>query len=144
MLVVLIDLPAMSSDPASSKSFVGLWEAKRYFGPEIRGTLTLVSRKSDWWAEIAGHSVKATVDKGKISFRIPGNRGEFKGRIEKNGAEIKGHWIQPQITTKGTVFASPVQFQSAARNRWRAEVVPLEDLWGDTIRLVPFGTPFLS
>lgn len=125
VVVVLFDLRAMSSDPGAPKSLAGLWEARRNFGPEVRGTLTLTRSGGIWRVEISGRETIASAEKGNISFKLPGDVGSFQGRINRN--EIHGHWIQPPLMHNGLRFASPVKLTEQGKDRWRGEVIPLED-----------------
>ena len=133
VLVVLLSLtPLGLSSPAASNpaaDLIGVWEAKRNFGPEVRGTLTITQSAGSWRAEIAGFAVSATMEANLISFEIPGARGEFRGRLKSDGGQIIGHWIQPARVSgfRGARRASPVALKSYGKDRWRGEVIPLED-----------------
>lgn len=113
------------SGPASE--LIGMWKATRYMGPEIRGTLTLINHNGEWTAEIAGYSSHVQIDEGEITFELSGSRGEFRGRIDADASRITGHWIQPGIIFLRNRFATPVYLQRNGPNRWRGEVVPLEN-----------------
>jgi hypothetical protein len=41
--------------------------------------------------------------------------------------EIRGHWIQPATVSGGLRYASPITLKSSGKDRWRGEVVALED-----------------
>ncbi len=125
LMLLGVGSPGALSNPATE--LIGLWEAKRDFGPEVRGTLTLMRRDAGWEAEIAGHTVSAREQGGSIGFEIAGGRGEFHGRMEPKSHEIKGHWIQPPTVNSGAKHASPVALKPYGKNRWHGEVVPLED-----------------
>ena len=127
LLSAMLVLPTHAEVPVSAGELAGLWGAKRNFGPEVRGTLTLLKRDGNWSAEIAGHSVSARVADGEITFEIPGGRGAFRGRLEKSGGPIEGHWTQPPIMHNGLAHASPVALEPDGKDRWRGEVVPLDD-----------------
>jgi CubicO group peptidase (beta-lactamase class C family) len=124
---IIVLLAADFATPDQVHELAGLWEAKRKFGPEIHGALTLSREGEKWFGQIANYSVRADVKEGQISFQIPGNRGSFTGRIGPLSESIAGHWIQPPITHNGLAFASPVLLKQVANNQWRGDVVPLED-----------------
>ena len=125
VLFLTLPMPAASS-PGEPTDLVGVWEAQRRFGPEVRGMLTL-SRDGDLWtAEIGSHRLSATTDGCWISFELPGDRGSFRGCLE-TGGPIVGHWTQPRTRHAGMRSASPVVLELVGRQRWRGEVVPFED-----------------
>jgi CubicO group peptidase (beta-lactamase class C family) len=109
----------------SAKELIGLWEAKRRFGPDIRGTLLIRQTGGRWWAEIAGHSAPAHLAGDAIKFELPDGKGSFKGRIEARRLKIVGHWIQP-ATDEGGPFASPVTLAKAGRDVWQGSVLPID------------------
>ena len=107
-----------------SPDFVGLWEAKRHFGPEVRGTLVLVPREGGLVADIGGYSVPVKVNGRDHAFELPGNLGSFRGRVSPSGQEIFGFWTQPPSAISG-IFGSQVTLRRD-RDTWRGEVTPLE------------------
>jgi CubicO group peptidase (beta-lactamase class C family) len=114
---LLIALAVAAADPG------GLWAAKRSFGQELRGSLTLERSGPTWTAEIAGRTAPVRLDSGRLSFEVPG--GSFRGRLE--GARLSGHWIQPATVVYGSSYATPVLFERRGAHRWRGTVAPLED-----------------
>ena len=71
--------PPESTGPA--QELTGLWEAKRRFGPDIRGSLRIRASANGWRAEIAGRSTVAKVTGDAIAFELPDGNGEFRGRF---------------------------------------------------------------
>jgi CubicO group peptidase (beta-lactamase class C family) len=116
-----------NAQPNSAQELAGLWEAKRHFGPEVRGTLIVEHGAGAWRAEIAGRSAPVKVTDGVITFELPDGRGSFRGRFAARRTEIVGHWIQPATIAAGTRYASPVVLMPAGREVWRGEVRPLDD-----------------
>ena len=104
---------------------VGLWEAKRHFDPEVRGTLTLVPRAGGVAADIAGFSVPVKVAGSSYAFELPGALGSFRGKANASGQEIRGFWIQPPSATSGMPSATPLTLRRAG-DSWRGEATPLE------------------
>lgn len=99
----------------------GLWYAKRWFGPEIRGQLIIERSSNGLRADIAGRQAPVTQAGQELTFELAGNQGRFNGRFEGSGL-IRGHWIRP-----GWVSASPVVLRAAGRNRWLGSVDPGQD-----------------
>jgi CubicO group peptidase (beta-lactamase class C family) len=121
----MFNAASYDSDPASE--LIGLWKATRYLGPDIRGTLTLTHSNGDWTADIAGYSTDVQINKSEITFKLSGNRGEFRGRIDSGDSQITGHWIQPELIFLRNRYATPVYLLQDGPNRWRGEVIPLEN-----------------
>jgi CubicO group peptidase (beta-lactamase class C family) len=111
------------------ESLVGLWEAKRFFGPEVRGELVLVPRHGAVVAEIAGFSAPVEVARGgEYSFELPDGRGSFRGKVAASGGEIAGFWIQPASPLSGLPYSSPVKLRKVG-DTWRGEVIPLDHVY---------------
>jgi CubicO group peptidase (beta-lactamase class C family) len=110
----------------SAKELVGLWEAKRRFGPDVRGTLLITEGKSGWQAEIAGHSAAVKVEGDSVFLELLNGKGKFHGKFDARRTRIVGHWVQPAGVEFST-SASPVTLTKYGRNAWRGTVVPLDD-----------------
>jgi CubicO group peptidase (beta-lactamase class C family) len=110
----------------SAKELVGLWEAKRRFGPDVRGTLVIRKTSGDWQAEIAGRFAPVKLDGDSISFELTDGKGKFQGKFDARRAKIVGHWIQPTGIEIGAL-ASPVTLARFGRDGWLGDVVPLDD-----------------
>jgi CubicO group peptidase (beta-lactamase class C family) len=127
--VLMLGIPSGRSADTGKKpasELAGLWEAKRQFGPEIRGALILEQGATEWRAEIAGRSAPVKVIADKVSFDLPDKRGSFNGKFAEDRSRIVGHWIQPPLTENGTAYASPVTLVPFGR-AWRGDVEPLDD-----------------
>jgi CubicO group peptidase (beta-lactamase class C family) len=109
------------------RELAGLWEAKRRFGPDIRGTLVVAQTATGWRAEIAGCAAAVQVTGDAVTSELPESRGAFKGRFAGQRAKIVGHWIQPARVENGTSYASPVTLANCGPGRWRGVVTPLDD-----------------
>lgn len=117
--------PVVSPQANSAKELVGLWEAKRIFGPEVRGTLFIRQTGQDWQAEIAGRFAPVTVAGNSLSFVLPDGKGKFRGQFDARRLRITGHWTQPQ-GIEISPLASPVILTKHGRE-WRGSVTPLTD-----------------
>ncbi len=127
-LALIFISPAVTVSTAQSNSareLAGLWEAKRRFGPDTRGTLLIKQSRGVWTAEIAGRSVQAKLEGDSITFELPGGEDAFRGKFEARRAKIVGHWIQPG-TVEGGPYASPVTLTKDGRDVWRGNVAPLD------------------
>jgi CubicO group peptidase (beta-lactamase class C family) len=112
--------PAPAAAPAL-EDLSGLWRAKKWFGPEVRGQLTIERIVGGLRADIAGRQA-SVIEKGReLTFALPGDQGRFSGRFEGQGL-IRGHWIRP-----GWSGASPVVLKSVGPGRWLGPVDPGED-----------------
>lgn len=109
----------------SAKELVGLWEAKKRFGPEVRGTLFVRQTGATWQAEIAGRFAPVKLEGDDISFELPNGQGKFRGRFDARRTKVVGHWTQPQ-GVEISPLASPVTLTKHGRE-WRGNVAPLED-----------------
>jgi CubicO group peptidase (beta-lactamase class C family) len=124
-------VPTMSQSADNSakpaRELAGLWQAKRRFGPDVRGTLVVHQSPAGWRAEIAGRSGVAKVTDGTVSIELPDGYGSFRGKFSEKRDRLIGHWIQPRQFTNGTTYASPVVLNRDGADCWRGEVVPLDD-----------------
>ena len=103
----------------------GLWAAKARFGPDIRGPLLVFRSGKAWSADIAGFSVPARFAGREVTFELPDGKGNFRGRLSESG--IIGHWIGQISKTNGVSNATPMTLKPDGPNRWRGEVIPLDD-----------------
>jgi CubicO group peptidase (beta-lactamase class C family) len=126
IVALLLIAPARPAAAQADTSLAGVWEAKRRFGPDVRGTLLVRQVPGGWRAEIAGHAAQPRTTDSTIAFELPGGRGAFRGRFAAGGERIVGQWIQPRTVNAGTPYASPLELVRAG-SLWRGEVVPLDD-----------------
>lgn len=119
--------PTTTAQTDSAKQLAGLWEAKRRFGPDIRGSLLLRQTGGEWRAEIAGRAVQAKIAGDSISFELPDGKGKFQGKFDARQTKITGLWIQQRTLASGTPYAQPLTLAKDGRDIWRGNVVPLDD-----------------
>ncbi len=105
----------------------GLWEAKKRFGPDVEGQLSIVQDGGAWRAEIAGVRAQARVSGDTVSFDLPNKGGSLIAYLAKDRSTISGHWIQPPIVSSGNEFASPIVLTRDGSGRWTGNVVPLDN-----------------
>jgi CubicO group peptidase (beta-lactamase class C family) len=117
--------PAIAQEKRGAE-LVGLWEAVRTFGPEVKGPLLLIERDGKIVADIAGFSVPVTARGAHYAFELPDGKGSFRGRKLARRDEIKGFWIQPGAVALGQPYASPITLRRETAY-WRGEVEVLED-----------------
>lgn len=117
-------LLAADSLPAkSARDLAGLWQAKRRFGPDLRGPILLRKSGNSWWAEIGGKSAQARIDRDEIEVTWPGGEYAFRGRFQTGRSRIVGHWIRTANN------ASPVTLTKDDRDVWRGDVVVDDDMF---------------
>lgn len=105
----------------------GLWEAKRRFGPDVRGPLSIVRESDGWRAEVAGVRAPVRVSGDTVSFTLPNRGGSLIAYLSNDRASISGHWIQPPTVSSGSEYASPIILKRDLSGRWTGNVVPLDD-----------------
>jgi CubicO group peptidase (beta-lactamase class C family) len=99
----------------------GLWRAKKWFGPEVRGELIIERTRLGLRADIAGRGAPVARKGQELAFELAGDAGRFSGRFEGESL-IRGHWIRP-----GWSGASPVVLKSIGTGRWLGTVDPGQD-----------------
>ena len=104
----------------------GLWGAKKWFDPEVRGQLIIERTGRDLRAEIAGRSARVAQKGQDLSFELPGDQGSFIGRFEGTDV-IRGHWIRPATSLSYGRSASPVTLKSIGPGHWSGTVDPGEE-----------------
>lgn len=116
-----------TAESDSANELVGLWEAKRRFGPDIRGVLSIRQTGGAWQAEIAGHVVNAKLDRDSVSFSLPDGKGDFHGKFDARRTTITGHWMQQRTVESGMRYVSPVTLTRSSNSEWRGNVWPIDD-----------------
>jgi CubicO group peptidase (beta-lactamase class C family) len=120
-----VAMPAVAAAQVDT-SLVGLWQAKRWFGPELRGALRLVRTGNRWEASIGPRTVAAYVGRDSVFFDIPAG-GAFRGRLKPDGSSMNGHWIQPPTMRTGRRHATPVVLTACGAGCFAGNVQPFED-----------------
>jgi CubicO group peptidase (beta-lactamase class C family) len=123
LVTVLLAVPAPTD---SAEELVGLWKAKRRFGPDARGALILEKTPSGWTADFLGRTLPVRADRSELSFDLANGEGSFRGRMQDDGV-INGHWTPPNSVIHGFKYASPVRLEPDGPNRWRGNVEPRHD-----------------
>ena len=123
-------LRAANAQATSAQELVGLWEAKRRFGPDARGALIIEKKGANYVADMVGRKLPVRTEKGELVFDLPDNQGGFRGKPE--GKNILGHWFRPGTPVGGAgttwpVSLSPVLLRPDGPDRWRGVVTPLQD-----------------
>jgi hypothetical protein len=121
---VALRVRAQSSNPGVTE---GLWEAKRRFGPDVRGLLTIGQAADGWHADVAGSQAPVRVSGDTVSLELPNHGGALIAYLSKDRSTISGHWIQPAIVSSGGEYASPIILKRGESRRWTGNVVPLDD-----------------
>ena len=118
--------------PASGSvaELAGLWKARRWFGPDARGPLTIRKSGATYTASIAGQDVPVRVTKSEVFFELPKNQGSFRGWF-RTGGDLDGHWYPPRG------LFTPVRLRPQGANRWSGEVVSPDNLFTFYLLLQP-------
>ncbi|CUS43387.1 MAG: serine hydrolase [Pseudomonadota bacterium] len=125
--LVIAPAPAAPTAPGQTGDLSGLWQAKKRFGPDIRGELTITRDGKSWRAQLAGRQATVTADGNTITFTLPNGEGSFRGSLIDDGNRIHGHWLQQRTVTSGTAYLTPVDLVAQGAGLWRGEVSPLDD-----------------
>src|SRR3954469_16246146 len=105
---------------ASTADLSGLWSAKKWFGPDVRGRLIIERTSYGLLADIAGREAPVTQKGEELTFELPGKAGSFSGRFEAPGL-IHGLWLR-----KDRPSASPVMLKADKSGKWLGTVDPGE------------------
>jgi CubicO group peptidase (beta-lactamase class C family) len=130
--VLLLIASAIHSPPAHAQASSpgvteGLWEAKRRFGPDVRGHLSIVQGAGGWRADIAGVQSQVQVNGDTVSFTLANHGGSLIAYLSRDRSTISGHWIQPATVSSGNEYASPIILKRDGSGRWTGNVAPLND-----------------
>jgi len=112
---------------ASADELVGLWKAKRRYGPDARGPLVIRRESSGWTADFLGRTFPIKADGSELSFVLANDQGSFSGKLQPGDGSIAGHWTPPRSVIHGARFAGPIVLKADGANRWRGNVVPRDD-----------------
>ena len=119
-------LSGQGAAPAPDRDLTGLWGAKKWFVPEVRGQL-IVSRTQDGLrADVAGRTARVTEKGREIAFELPAGGGAFSGRLESPSV-IRGHWVRPPSPLSYGRSASPVALKAIGPGKWAGAVDPGEE-----------------
>ena len=116
--------PLLAADPP--KDLSGLWSAKRTYATFGPARLIVTRKNGQYQADMLGFSVPILIDRGELTFSLPGDRGGFRGRLDKDGG-ISGHWFRPDGIPNVGHFASPVALRNDGNERWSGTVNTLQD-----------------
>ncbi len=104
----------------------GLWAAKKWFVPDVRGRLIIERTARGLHADIAGRGAPVKQKGQELSFNLPGDQGAFSGRFDERGV-IRGHWIRPATQLSYGRAGSPVVLKAIRPNSWAGTVDPGEE-----------------
>ncbi len=128
--VALVAAPSTGQSNSSATPSVadlsGLWGAKKWFGPDVRGQLIVERVGGHLRADVAGRSALVTQKGQELAFDLPGNEGSFRGRFEGTNV-IRGHWMRPPDAISFGQTAFPVVLKAIGPGRWSGTVDPGEE-----------------
>ena len=126
MLVFLCALPPAAVPAAPANDLSGLWSAKRTFATFGPTRLIVTREQGEYRADMLGYSAPMQTDRGELTFSLPGDRGSFRGRVDKDGG-IVGHWLRPDDVANVGHYASPVSLAKEGPARWSGTISTLQD-----------------
>jgi CubicO group peptidase (beta-lactamase class C family) len=122
-------LAMVTQTQAASKgtdALSGLWGVEASFGSQVSGELTVDGRCTPWRGTLAGYDVNVTVAEDRLGFKLPQDRGEFRGKLDRAAGVIHGQWIQPPGEILQRAYATPVELRALSPSVFRGSVLPLE------------------
>jgi CubicO group peptidase (beta-lactamase class C family) len=117
---------AATENSSSADELAGLWKAKHHFGPRARGTLTIENTPSGWQADFAGLRIAVRERDRVLTFELPDRQGGFRALVHRDGSIRRGQWFQPN-SRMNPPFGTGIIFKPDGPNRWRGEVLPIDD-----------------
>lgn len=126
MCIALAAPGASQSTSASMDDLSGVWAAKKWFGPDVRGQLVISQTPDGLRAEIAGRYANVVKRGREILFELAGDQGRFTGTLDSDGA-IRGHWVRPATALSWGRAESPVVLKPVGAGRWAGSVDPGEE-----------------
>ncbi|MGA7297423.1 MAG: serine hydrolase [Rhodanobacteraceae bacterium] len=121
-LLLALSAPTFAAAPAD---LVGLWGNETMAGPRLSGTVTVDGRQAPWQASLDGVSATVKRDGNQVSFAMPGDQGQFRGRLV-NGT-ITGFWTQPPGQSLFSAYATPLVLSRGKARTWTGDLRPLPD-----------------
>jgi CubicO group peptidase (beta-lactamase class C family) len=112
--------------PDASSPLVGIWEASRQFGDELRGTLSIRRIGGDYVAEIGPYRAVATGTAKRLRFAFGDGRGWLRLHVRED-RRLEAFWVQPKLQANGTAYASPVTIAKIGKDAWQGQVMPVTD-----------------
>jgi CubicO group peptidase (beta-lactamase class C family) len=125
-LLIVLALPWTGhAQVDSAQRLLGVWGAELTVGSLVGGQLTIDGRGQPWRAQIGGFDVAIERKGSELSFALPGDAGEFRGRLRADGQRVDGSWIQPATLILSNRYATHLALRTIAARVWRGSVDPL-------------------
>ncbi|MDB5972713.1 MAG: beta-lactamase [Hydrocarboniphaga sp.] len=121
---LLASLPALAADADPASALIGPWQAKKRFGPDVSGTLTLVRSGAGGRAFLAGREAEARFDGDTVSFALACEEGAFCGALVEGGRRVRGFWTQPKTVIGGLAYKTPVELAATSAGLWSGAARP--------------------
>jgi len=115
--------PAAAQAPV--KALEGLWEARGWFGPGLRGRLVVDRTAAGWSADLMGRTARGEVRGADVLFDF-GRDGRLRIRLNAPGGAA-GWWTQGHGPFSPASFITPVELAAEARGRWSGRIEPVDD-----------------
>lgn len=121
-------LQAATADPAAPPTLAdvaGLWEASAFFGPDLRGAVTVERLADGWRADLKGKLVPGKPDAaGRVVFDF--GQGRTLTLDPAGRGAPAAFWRQGQSPFDAASFITPVGLTAQATGRWGGMVAPLD------------------
>ena len=111
---------------SASDTLIGLWTAKRRFGPDARGPLVIERNEATLTGDFFGLRFPIKLQGNRVTFDLGPNIGSFDGLFTAAKKTIDGHWTAPRNPINGSRYLSRLTLVEDRPNRWRGEVEPLQ------------------
>ena len=125
-LFLLAPDAAAAGNTPSADELVGLWKAKHDYNPDARGALVLQKTASGWQADFRGRRIVVQEVNGVLTFEMPNREGAFRASLQPDGSIERAQWFQP-ASPANPPFGSGITFGRDGPDRWRGEVLPMDD-----------------
>ena len=125
LFLLALDVAAAANTP-SADELAGLWKAKHDYNPDARGALILRKTAGGWQADFRGRRIAVLETNGVLTFEMPDHEGAFRASLQPDGSVERAQWFQP-ASPANPPFGSGVTFEPDGPDRWRGEVLPMDD-----------------
>jgi CubicO group peptidase (beta-lactamase class C family) len=122
----LLAADVAATDSPAADELAGLWKATHDYNREARGTLILQKTARGWQSDFRGRQIPVEETDGILTFEMPDGEGAFRAKLQPDGGLSRGQWFQP-ASPANPPFGSGITFVRDGSDRWRGEVLPLDD-----------------
>ena len=113
--------------PGQASDLVGLWRAHAAFDGGEPFSMSIERCSEEFCASAGGRHTSCTVTGETLHCNFGEAAGELRASVDGDGAEIRGHWVQPATMLDGTRYATPVVARRVSAGAWVGLVRPRAD-----------------